>query len=50
MSMNSVTEMGGDRLRVGFELVTELIQGFWAGFALELREFWELEVGLSHGS
>jgi hypothetical protein len=47
MSMSSVAETGGDRLRVGFELVAELIQGLCIWFALELREFWELEVSLT---
>ena len=41
MSMSSVAE------RVGFELVAELIQGLWVWFALELREFQELEIGLT---
>ena len=47
MSMSSVTETGGDRLHVGFELVAELVQGLCIWFALELREFWELEVSLT---
>ena len=47
MSMDSVAETGGDLLRVGFELIVKLIQGLWVGFALELREFWELKVGLT---
>jgi hypothetical protein len=42
--MISVAETGGDRLRVGFELVAELVQGLCIWFALELREFRELEV------
>ena len=33
--------------RVGFELVAELIQGLCIWFALELREFRELEVSLT---
>ena len=47
MSMSSIAETGGDRLRVGFELVAELIQGLCIWFALELREFQELEVSLA---
>ena len=48
MSMSFVAETGGDRLRVGFELVPELIQGLCIWFALELRrEFRELEIGLT---
>ena len=46
MSMSSVAETGGDRLRVGFELIAELVQGLCIWFALELREFRELEVSL----
>jgi hypothetical protein len=46
MSMASIAETGGDRL-VGFGLVGELIQGLWVWFALELREFQELEIGLT---
>jgi hypothetical protein len=46
MSMSSVAETGGNRLRVDFEFVVELIQGLCIWFALELREFWELEVSL----
>jgi hypothetical protein len=49
MSMASVAETGGDDLRVGFELVAKLIQGLWVWFALELHEFWELEIGLMVG-
>ena len=45
--MSSVAETGGDRLRVGFELVVKLIQGLCIWFALELREFRELEVSLT---
>jgi hypothetical protein len=47
MSMSSAAETGGDRLCVGFELVAELIQGLCIWFALELREFRELEVSLA---
>jgi hypothetical protein len=47
MSMSSVAETGGDRLRVGFELVVELVQGLCIWFALELRAFRELEVSLA---
>ena len=47
MGMASIAEIGGYRLRVGFELVAELVKGFWIRFALELHEFWELEVGLT---
>ena len=47
MAMVSITEIGVHRLRVCFELVAELIQGLCIWFALELREFRELEVGLS---
>jgi hypothetical protein len=47
MSMSSVTKTRGDRLRVCFELVAELIQGLCIWFALELREFRELEVSLT---
>ena len=47
MSMSFVAETGGDRLRVGFELVPELIQGLCIWFALELCEFQELEIGLT---
>ena len=46
MSMSFVAETGGDRLRVGFELVPELIQGLCIWFALELHEFRELDVSL----
>ena len=47
MPMSSVAETGGDHLRVGFELVAELIQGLCIWFALELREFRELKVSLT---